>query len=292
MTQTKKQRIKKAIGYSAFFSAAFLLMLHLTFPFDAVGDLVREHAKRSGIELTLGDVGPGLLGMKAEKITVVLPKKEGQPAAAAPEPLHIDKITARPSLFPPGVALSVDAFGGTINGSFGALGTPSLHLRAKGIDLVKSDSKAAIGLDLEGRLGGAIDLTMPEDSTKMSGRVSFLGDDLLIKGGTIGHYDLPKVELGKLEVDLKLDGGKATVQTFTANGSDLEGKIEGEASLAPKLPLSTLKLKMSLKPSAEFLKRNPIIQTGMSFAMAKDSRGFFNSNVGGALGNPRLTASR
>ncbi|MGI5863435.1 MAG: type II secretion system protein GspN [Myxococcales bacterium] len=291
MNPTTRTRLKKLIGYPAFFSFAFGLMLYLTFPFDTVAQVARAQAKSAGVELEIGKLGPGFLGLKASRISLKMPKQPEQ--AKEPEPLFIDSVSVRPSLLPVGAKFSASLFGGTLEGNYGVLGSPKVKLRAKGINLLRSNAKAAVGLDLDGTLNAVVDLKVnPADHSKTEGRIALLGDGLIINGGTIAHYDLPKIDLGRLEAELKLEGGKANVTTFRANGKDVEASLEGEITLAAKATLSQLKLQLQFKPAEDFLRRNSLIQTGLSFAMSKDSKGYYGGSVSGVLGKPRFQAKR
>lgn len=289
MTPKIKNRLKRLLGYPAFFFAAFGLMLFLTFPYEAIAEIARAQARRSGIELAFDSIGPGFLGVRASGISVRLPKSPEQ--AAAPEPIVIDRVSLRPSLLPLGVRYAAELFGGTIEGHYGAVGNPQLRLRAKGLNLLRSNAKAAVGLDLDGTLGGAVDLRLDAaDSSKTTGRIALLGEGLVINGGTIAHYDLPKVDLGRLEAEVTIEDGKASMSTFQANGKDVEAKLEGEITLAAKATLSPVKLKVQFKPAEDFLNRNSFIKAGLGFAMSKDNRGFYGGNVLGTVGNPRFQA--
>lgn len=292
MDPTKRERLKKLIGYPAFFLAAFVLMLYLTFPYDAVAELARNAAKQNKIDLSIGSVGPGFLGIRAKKVGITMPRKPGE--AGEPTPIMIDSVSARPMLLPPGISYSASVFGGTVDGRVGVLGdAPHVRVQMKGVDLAKANSKAALGLDLGGRLNGVIDVDLhKQDSSKTTGRVAFTGEDVIINGGTVSNYDLPKVDLGRLEAELKLDKGQAQVQTFKANGKDVEASIEGNITLAQKLMFSTLALKLKFKPSEDFLRKNSFIQTGLNFAMRKDPGGFYATNIERMLGNPSFRPMR
>ncbi len=291
MNPTTRNRLKKLIGYPAFFAFALLLMLYLTFPYDALTQTARSQAKEAGIELEIGKLGPGLLGFKASRISLKMPKQPEQ--TKEPEPLFIDSVSVRPSLLPVGAKFSAALFGGSLEGNYGMLGAPKVKLRAKGLNLLRSNAKEAIGLDLDGTLNAVVDLKVnPADHSKTEGRIALLGDGLAVNGGTVAHYDLPKVDLGRLEAELKLEGGKANVATFRVNGKDLEASLEGEITLAAKAMLSQLKLQLQFKPAEEFLRRNSLIQTGLNFAMSKDNKGFYGGSVSGVLGKPRFQAKR
>jgi len=289
MTPTTKRRLLKTAAYSTFFGFAFLLMLYLTFPYQAVADIAVGEARKAGIGLTIGSMGPSLFGVKAKTIAVTLPRQEGAPE---PQPIPIDEVRVRPTLLPPGVAYEARLFGGTIEGRVGTGKRPAVIIRAKGLDLARTNSKAAIGLDLAGSLDTDIDLLLDEDGTKIAGKIGLNGQGLLINGGTVAQYDLPKVDLGRLELNLKVDSGKAVVDFFKSQGADVEASLDGDVSLAQKPLLSALKLSLKFKPAEDFLKRNSFIQTGLNFAMTKDSKGFYTVNVNRVLGNPGFQPKR
>lgn len=290
MTALLKRRGFKIFAYVALFFASFLLMLYLTFPYRAVADVIQAEARRSNVALSIGSMGPSFLWIKAKSIAVTPPRQEGAPE---PQPIPIDEVRVRPTLLPPGVAYEARLFGGTIEGAMGLLSKrPRLLVHAKGLDLSKTNSKAAVGLDLGGRLDLDVDLVLDQDGTKIAGKLAFDGTGLVINGGTVAQYDLPKVDLGRFEMTMKLDQGKGGVDFFKTQGADVEANLEGEVQLAQKLAMSPLKLKLKFKPAEDFLKRNSFIQTGLSFAMNKDTKGFYTVNINRVLGNPGFQPQR
>ncbi len=290
MSPNTKRRILKSLGYSTFFGFSLVLMLFLTFPYQTVADIAVAEARKSNITLSIGSIGPGLFAVKAKQINVTLPKQEGSPE---PEPIPINEVRVRPGLFPLGVVYSAKLFGGTVDGRLGVGKKPVVIIKAKGLDLGRTNSKAAVGLDLVGELDTDINLTLDNaDGTKITGKIGLNGQGITINGGTVAQYDLPKVELGRLEMNFKVEGGKATVEFFKAQGTDIEASLDGEITLAQKPLMSALKLALKFKPAEEFLKKNSFIQTGLNFAMTKDSKGYYTVNVNRVLGNPGFQPKR
>ncbi len=291
MSALLKKRWFKIALYCAFFSFAFQAMLYLTFPFKQVADRIEAEAKAAGVGLRIGAMGPSFLWIKAKNLAVTPPKQPG--ASAEPQAIPIDEIQVRPTLFPLGVSFKARLFGGTVEGSTGRPGKRSpLVVHVRNLDLSRTNSKAAVGLDLAGKLDSDVDLMLDPDGTKMTGKLSFNGTNMVINGGTVAQFDLPKVDLGRLEMTFKLDGGKATVDYFKAQGADVEATMEGEATLAQKVAMSALKLKLKFKPAEGFLERYSFIKTGLSFAMTKDSKGFYTVNINRVLGNPGFQPQR
>jgi type II secretion system protein N len=291
MSPTAKKHLLKYAGYSAFFGASFLFMLYLTFPYRALTDMAVGEARKAGIGLSIGSVGPSwLFWVKAKNIALIMPKQEGGPE---PQAIPIEEIKVRPTLLPPGLAYQARLFSGSIDGQVGLLGKQHrLVVKVKELDLGKANAKAALGLDLGGKLDTDIDVVLDPDGTKITGKVGLNAEGFAINGGTVAQYDLPKVDIGHLDLTLKIDGGKASVDFFKAQGADVDANLEGEIALAPKALLSNLKLKLKFKPSDDFLKRNSFIQTGLNFAMSKDAKGFYTVNINRALGNPGFVPQR
>ncbi len=292
MSPTTRARIRKFVGYPAFFSFAFGLMMYLTFPYDLVAERISAEAKRgAGLNLQIGKLGPAFLGFKAKQVAITPQRQEGQ--QEDPAPVLIDEVSARPSLFPLGVAFKADVFGGSVKGSFSPMRKSQILLTARDVQLARGNLKPSLGLDLTGKLGADVNLAFdPTDFTKAVGRVELDATELVVNGGTVAHYDLPKVDLGSLEANLKVEEGKAVIEALSVKGSDVEADGMGEITLAQKLMFSMLKVDLKFKPAEEFLKRNSFIQTGLSFAMTKDAQGFYKAKVDRLLGNPRFTPVR
>ena len=301
MDATTKTRLVRYAGYPAFFLFAFALMVYLTFPYQVLADQVAMAGRNAGFTIALGSIGPGLSGIRVRRVRVTAPRQEGQ--SAEPEPLLIDELSVRPTLFPMGASFKAHLFGGTADGSAGLGKKPRLELKLKAVDLARANAKAALGLDVGGKVNGAVEIESNEpvtfgprgmefDASKLQGRVALTGDSLAINGGTVANYDLPRVDLGRLDAEVKIEPGKASVATFRTLGGDAESSLEGDIALQKLLAISQLRLKVKFKPSEDFLKRNSFIQTGLSFAMGKDPKGYYAANIDRTLGNPRFTPVR
>jgi len=291
MDPKKKKRLAKWVGYPAFFCAALVAMLYATFPYELLGTLVKAEAKKAKVELTFDSLRPTLTGVRANGVQLTLPKDSG----GEPEPIVIDSVTARPSLFPLGAALTAKAFGGTVDVGLGMLGKrPPISVKAEGLQVMRANLKGAIGLDLDGALSASADLEVdPKDHSKTTGTIKLSAQQLVVRGGTVVQYDLPKIDLGDVEAEIEAKDGKATIKNFKGNGKDVELNIEGEAQLQPKFLFSNTTLKIGFTPSEDFLKRNSIIQTGLTFGsqggpLTRNGNGY-SVKMSGVLGRLRPT---
>ncbi len=301
MDATTKTRLVRFAGYPAFFLAAFLVMLYLTLPYPLIAEQLAAAGRSAGFTVAVGSIGPGLEGVRAKAVRITLPRQEGQ--SAEPQPLLIDELNFRPTLFPLGASFHAHLFDGTADGSLGLGKKPRVELRLKAVDLARANAKEALGLDVAGKLTGALNVESSEpvsfgprgleyDASKLSGNLGLAADGLAINGGTVANYDLPKVEVGRLDAAVKIDPGKASVSTFRTSGNDAEASLEGEINLQKLLAVSPLKLKLRFKLTDDFLKRNSFIQTGLNFAMSRDPKGYYGATVDRTVGNPRFSPNR
>src|SRR5689334_3365779 len=153
---------KIILGYVAFATGAFVFFFYLTFPFDSVRSRIESEASATGYAVEIGHLGPGLFGVTASNVNV---RKAPQPFAAADakpsEPLHLDSVSLRPSLFPLGMAFRAKAMGGTVSGAVGGVKDLAVHLSLDDVDLSKGNVKGFSGMDLSGTLNGNVDLVVP-----------------------------------------------------------------------------------------------------------------------------------
>src|SRR5687768_14270203 len=142
--ETKQDRRRLALGYALFALAAFVLCLMVTFPYGALRARLDNEAASQGWALQMGGLRPGLFGLTATdvrlsrppgglraELAAALAAGDGKAAAALGaaelgEPLHVDSLALRPSLFPPGVAFRASLLDGTASGTVGALGGASV----------------------------------------------------------------------------------------------------------------------------------------------------------------------
>lgn len=290
MENRPASRWRSRLGYPAFFFGCFVLFVHLTLPWELIQTRIEEEARKQGTNLDIGTLGPSFgFGATANAVSIQTgPKPENPPDAPAPS-LLVESLTVRPSLLPPGISFSAVALGGEFDGSLARSGEAGRHIvvNGHGLQLARAGLKPAIGLELEGKLELAVDLTTSADASKGSGTVKLTGKELVLNGGTVNNFDLPKAQLGALEIKIEADQGKAKLDKFSIQGTDLEASGEGEVTLASRLPASQMKVKLQFKPAEAWLKQYSFIQLGLNAAGRADSKGMYTANIEGLLGSPR-----
>lgn len=311
-------RWKVITGYAVFTLLSFIFWLYVTFPYQAVRDRVTAEAARNGWTVTIGSLGPGLFGITARDVElkpgpgaampVVQDASLGQPGAPRPPmQLTLQKVSARPALFPPGVTGRANAFGGVLTGSVGLLGNLRVRLSGSGLDPADATVKSFSGIDAEGKLDGEVSLNIPAepgraaavglDLSHASGVVTLSGSRLLVKGGTVTvpyygqptPFDLPRIALGEVDGRITFEDGKGKVEHFAVKSDDLQLTFDGGITLGRRIDFSELNLTLRVKAQPEFLKRVGLIGSALSMLPPdKTDPSFRATTITGYLGSPKL----
>ena len=299
-SENKPARWKLALGYTAFSLVALLLCLFLTFPFDTLRARVATEAARQGLAVRIGSLGPGFFAVKAKDVQISQPPEGLSPeafaaltsgddsatammgAAVLGEPLVLDSVSVRPTLFPPGVAFSADAMGGTIQGTAGGLKGFSVKLVAKGLRVDQGNLPNFTGLEMEGTVGANVALTLPPGTGKdaepdlaaADGAIALDTSGLVIKGGKVAiplmpgqpptPMDVPRIALGELTGRIDIEKGLGTVKELRLKSEDLEAQAEGTLKLGKRLAYSEPALDVRLKADPAFTKRLGLLGAGLS----------------------------
>ncbi len=310
MAEEKKTALWKRIGlYGAFSSFALLIAFFLTFPYDTLKERVRIEADNAGYVVKIGSLGPGFFSLRASDVKISK-KPTGAAEEVPPEALQLDAVSVGPALFPPGIAVSAKAFGGSVSAKAGGLSNISVKIDADDIDLSKGNLKAFSGIDFAGVIDLNAALTMPRisvgggpsepDLGAATGTVTLETRGIAINGGSanvvIPMYgpeptplDLPKIVLGDLSGKVKFEKGVGTIEDFKGKSADLEVGISGTLKLAKVLAYSEPNLEIRFKPDPEFQKRLGLIGSALS-AVGSDPKdpNWRMGRLTGFLGKPNF----
>ncbi|HYV45042.1 MAG TPA: type II secretion system protein GspN [Myxococcaceae bacterium] len=304
-------RWRVTAGYAAFSLFAFVFWLYVTFPYQAVRDRVTSDAATQGWNVTIGSLGPGLFGVTAKDVQLrpIAPPAPALDGQAPPKPMQLTlpSVSARPALFPPGVAVRAKLLGGTISGSVGLLGDLKLSASADGLDAADPMLKSAIGVDATGQVDGDASFNLPRgegpalaatggfDLSKASGSITITGAKLVVKGGNVmvplygqmTPMDLPRVALGDLEGKIKFDKGAGKIEALKLKSEDLQAQVDGTITLGRRLDLSELNLKLKVKTEPELNKRLGLVASALSVLPPDQADPSFRAgNITGYLGRP------
>lgn len=288
MTAEKKRaRWKVVTAYVAFAVASLVFGLFATFPYETLRRRLEIEADAAGLSLTVDRMGPGLLGVSARGISIA--SKTAAPGEPAPEALLIPALTIRPSLLPPGVAVSANLLGGKASAVVGGFGAVNVDVALAGLKLDQGNLKGFTGVDMVGELSGRARITMPmsgaragaePDLSQASGSVTADLREFSVRGGQVRvvvpmygpeptPVDLPKATLGTYGARIKIDKGTATVESFTGSGPGLELSASGTLKLARRLAYSEPDLDLKVRAEPEFLNSIPLYGAALSFELSR-----------------------
>ena len=310
-TRQKLSRWKSIVGYLAFGVGSFVLLLYLTFPYEAVGKRLADEASAQGLSLQLVRPGAGLFGISAS--SVLISKKPEGADDNSPEPIVISAVSIRPSLSPLGVAFAGKLFGGKIRGSLGSMSDVSLRVELDGLNAADERLKALSGLDLGGRARGRLSLDIPKtpptpnaktrepDLSQAKGTLSMIGDQLVVNGGTLRvpidgeltPLDMPKISIGDLEAKIDFVKGLGTIEKFAAKGADVDLIATGTLKLSKRLEYSEPNVDIKMKLEPEFTRRLGIVAAGVStLPEDRQNPGYRLARLSGFLGKPAFGPGR
>ncbi len=285
MAEEKKLALwKRILGYGAFSLFALVVAFFLTFPYDTLKERVRIEAESAGYIVRIGSLGPGLFTLRATDVKISA-KPTGAADEKPPESLTLDSVSIGPALFPPGVAVSAKAFGGSVSAKAGGLTSISVKVDADDIDLSQGNLKGFTGIDFSGTVDFAAALSMPRvsvgggpsepDLGAATGTVVLETKGVTVNGGSMNvvipmygaeptPLDLPKIVFGDIVGKMKFEKGAGTIEEFKGRSSDLEVGITGTFKLAKVLAYSEPNLEVRFKPDPEFQKRLGLVGSALS----------------------------
>ncbi len=240
----KYTKYAKLVGYLFFYLSCLFVFSLVTFPYTQL----KEHVvasfnaqQRSGQqELQIDEMsGYWLSGVRMKGVRLFSGSTEpGQP----PQKIEIDEATVRYSILSSllgGSETSFDfiAFGGEVSGSYETTDKDvSLGMALDAVDLSRVEPLArALGLPIQGKLGGSVNLKMPGGKTsKSSGSVSLVGSGVSVGDGKAklkGALALPQIQIGTLTFSAEAKDGVLKITKMNAGGKDLELSGDGRISL-------------------------------------------------------------
>lgn len=289
-------KIARGVGYGLFAVAALLVSLYLTFPAEAVGQrLAHEVRVRSGGAYTLRfkELSPWrLTGFAAEAVSLRVSRGPQPPIDIA-----VDDLKARLRLLPLLLArLSASARVDLGQGAIDVVVTPR-GPGAVDADLSIDELNLAspplipklVGLTLGGKLEGTATTEWRPDAKATTGKARFKLANASVGPGTVQGFTLPATELGTLEPELVIDGGRLRVASFKQEGGQIQVKVTGGVQLRPQVEQSQLDLCVMLKGDPTYLRKNPNMESALQLAEArfrKDPQGFLNIPLGGTVSEP------
>lgn len=321
------RRALKIAGYVAWFMAAFVVGVYLTFPLDeakgAIIGLVEVQLGKGkqgqhGVDpvVQMGRLSLSGFGVAAERVSIQMPSRNPDPGPT----IDIDELSVgvRPwSLFSDAKTVVVDAdlYGGSLSAVVSADAKGAVHdadIEADGIDLAKIPLVLErVGLPLAGQveLDAALEMgDAPEKDGEGSVRLTVKGASVgpgNIKAlSALGGFEIPVVDLGNLVLDIPIKQGKGTIAGAKVDGKDVQLELFGDLFVKGKLQQSRLDVDGFFQPTASFLEREKKFQSllelgekmggmsGVSLPRAKDEDGRYYFAIKGSIEAPNAALAK
>ncbi len=300
---------KRIVAYAFFSLFALVAAFFLSFPYDALKDRARLEADTAGYFLRIDSMGPGFFSLRATGVKIA--KKAPDTAEGAPpEALVLDAVTVGPTLFPPGLAVTVQALGGSASAKVLGFTGSRVKLDLNELDLAKGNVKGFSGLDLSGTVDAHVDLTIPRVATgaapaepdlgQATGTVALDLKGVTLNGGSMSivipqfgpeptPLDLPRIQFGDITGRLKFEKGAGTMDEFKGKSPDLELGIAGTLKLAKRLEYAEPALEVRFKPDPEFQKKLGMVGSALSMVGADPKDPSWRlGRLTGYLGRPQF----
>ena len=285
---------KKWFGYALYGILLTLLLLYYRFPSDAFEDYLQERVEKINPQFTLSieKIAPSMtLGLRFLEARLYIKTNREKPI------FRTDRLFVRPSV------LSI--FRNEWKFCFNALAYKGIIEGCSSVEKVKKDApfqtsvalkdipmgadnplKEVIGRNLEGTLNGTI---------------SFKGQPKALIGGT-GEVDL-RLSDGRVELTqpiLSLDGigfhevlikmtlenRRLNLTRVTLKGTNMNGTLSGVVILNDELSRSSLNLRGTLEPFAEFIKDLTDSPDTVRLIRQRLNRGKINFAIRGTIAEP------
>lgn len=304
------------VGYPLLYAFCLVIFAMLCFPYGRLKERIvatynADQPPNGGQELQIDDMSSyWLTGVSLKGVTLLRASAEpGHP----PSKVSIDEATARYSILSALVGdsslnFSATAFGGEVSGSYDVRSKgKSVELTLDSIDMGRIQPIAdAIGVPVQGKLGGTVRLNFPEGkSVKAAGSVSLDAVDVSVGDGKAkikGTLALPKVDVGALTFTAEANDGLLKVTKFAAAGRDVDFVGDGRIMLRDQAPDSLLELQVRFRVNDVYRNKSDMTKSlfgtpGSSipalFELAdpkiKQSKrpdGFYGWSIRGTLGRP------
>jgi type II secretion system protein N len=318
-----KERLKRLaprLGYPAFYLFCLVVFLSWTFPYDKLRDRIvaqfnaQQRGSSSPSELQIDELDSSwLTGVKAKGVKLIAPAAErGKP----PVEIKIDEARARISLLGllvgnKDVTFSIDAFDGTIKGSFEDSGKQRLiDLTFDGVDLSRVEAIAQnVGFPLDGRLNGTLNLTLPEGkASKANGAINLEIKDMSAGGPKeltvktpLGPFTLPRLKVGNFSVNGQATDGVLKLSKIGASGGDVDVVGDGRVQLRELATDAHLDVNLKFKINDAYRNKSektkmlfgtpggkdkPMLEMDPKMASSKTSDGYYQLHVTNTLAKP------
>jgi type II secretion system protein N len=325
VNEVMKERLKRIapkVGYPLFYLFSLVVFLSWTFPYEKLKERIvttfnaQQRTSSAPTELQIDELDSSwLTGVKAKGVRLISPSAD---PTKAPTEIKIDEARARISLLGllvgnKDVSFRIDAFDGTIKGSFDDSGKErNVDVTFDSVDMSKVDAIAAnVGFPLEGKLFGNLKFQLPEGkASKANGTVALEIRDMVAGNSKeltvktpLGPFTLPRLKVGTFAVNGDAKDGILKITKIGGGGASSDVDVTGDGRVQLREVATDAHLEVNLKFKlndgyrtkndktkmlfgAPGVKDKPMLEMDPRMAKAKSADGFYALRVGGTLAKP------
>jgi len=268
------------LGFAVAATILFTVLTILFIPNRVIFDALNRALAPQGLTLSAGNFGKAFpLGIRGRDWTISSPRGKLLTLEHASIGLRLAPLLAAKIVF----ALEAGAGSGRIEATASPASGGSFTLDVKDLSLEQvpffstvAGARAAGIVDCQARISGA--------RGKETGSIKLAARGVDLKGVRIGETPLPDATYQTVQGMFTVSGGKATIESFTLQGSGLFVRLKGDILPGASVPASPLNLTLELMPNPDFLEKQKLIFLLMTKYL--DTPGHYQIPIRGALGKP------
>jgi len=278
-------RLHHRLIVGAWCTAALLLLLFLTLVFIPDRELqgvITRMLEQHGYSFSATEFGKTLpLGLNARNVTI---GNENGPLVKA------DKASIRLRLLPLLIGRVQLTFAarigaGLVSGEYSPTGGGSAALEVKRLQLEDIPFfKTAADATVKGDL--VIHAKIREMHKKATGEVQLEVRGADLRGIKIGETPLPDAGYHTVRGMLRLNGGRANLESFTLQGDDVFVRLKGGLTLGASPAATPVNLTLELMPKPQFLEKQKFVFLLLSKYIT--SPGSYQIPIKGTLAKPSI----
>jgi len=290
-----KVKDKKWLGYFVYVVLATMFLLYILFPAEKVEEFIDNSVSRAEPKLSFDAerIKPWLPARLHFVESRVYVRDKSQSSIFRAESFYVGPQIVK--LFKGDYRLQLDgkAYNGEIHGWLDPPDENKDSLAGE-INFENFDLAAheILAKELKHRVIGSVggNITFARNSAKIddiNGKaVLRLSDGQLLFQEAI--FGIPSIDMRSVEFEMELNNRKVNIIKAELAGSDIKGSVTGSIQLHKDIMQSSLNLKGTLEPLAEFYKNNPNVRELLKNMKKRVKRGQYFFAVTGTLDNPRF----
>lgn len=255
----------RIIGWLSFAGFSFLAGLVLTFPYDVLGRRVESEVAKSvpGLSVLVREIGPALpFGIRLGRVLV---RRDPGPAAGAKAlEIEVDRVRLTPAwlgllTLKPGVNFQIDALLGSLEGTAQlASGNVRVSALARALNLEEGGLVEKLGgPQLAGSISGRFRVEVDPKGAVTAGLVEMGIVNAKVKGGKVGSFTLPPIDLGSPTLIGEIEGGESKQLKLATKSPDLDLEVISSLAIRPVFMQSLAKGTARVKFTDSWLNANP-----------------------------------